>query len=96
MFWLAETRDVLFLANRKRREMFGGQNDVNWLRERPDMIDDGSFIMIKATGELIWLREQNGNYMLDVWVPPPDKPMEMHGTAMSILLPGSHDPGDES
>ena len=72
MFWLAETRDVLFLANRKRREMFGAQNDVNWLRERRDVIDDGSFIMIKATGESIWLREQNGNYMLDVWVPPPN------------------------
>ena len=33
--------------------------------------EDGSYIMNKATGELNWLREQNGNYMLDVWVPPP-------------------------
>ena len=33
--------------------------------------EDGSYIMNKVTGELNWLREQNGNYMLDVWIPPP-------------------------
>ena len=32
---------------------------------------DYSFIMNKATGEINWLREEQGNYMLDVWVPPP-------------------------
>ena len=33
--------------------------------------EDGSYILNKATGELNWLREEGGNYMLDVWVPPP-------------------------
>ena len=33
--------------------------------------EDGSYILNKATGELNWLREESGNYMLDVWVPPP-------------------------
>ena len=33
--------------------------------------EEGSYIMNKVTGELNWLREQNGNYMLDVWIPPP-------------------------
>ena len=33
--------------------------------------EDVSYIVNKATGELNWLREQNGTYMLDVWVPPP-------------------------
>ena len=33
--------------------------------------DDGSYIQNKATGELNWLREENGNYILDVWVIPP-------------------------
>ena len=33
--------------------------------------EEGSYIMNKATGELNWLREQNGNYMLDVWIRPP-------------------------
>jgi len=33
--------------------------------------DDGSFIMNKTTGEVNWLREEDGNYVLDAWVPPP-------------------------
>ena len=32
--------------------------------------DDGSFILNKVTGELNQLREENGNYMMDCWVPP--------------------------
>jgi len=32
--------------------------------------EDGSYIMNKATGELNVLREENGNYMLDCWIPP--------------------------
>jgi len=32
--------------------------------------DEGSFILNKLTGELNMLREENGNYMLDVYVPP--------------------------
>ena len=35
--------------------------------------DDGSFILNKSTGETNWLREEDGNYLLDVWVPPPDQ-----------------------
>ena len=31
----------------------------------------GSFIMNKATGEVNMLREEDGNFILDVWVPPP-------------------------
>ena len=32
--------------------------------------DDGSYIVHKATGEVNWLREERGNYMLDTWVMP--------------------------
>ena len=32
--------------------------------------EDGSFIYNKTTGELNQLREESGNYMFDVWVPP--------------------------
>ena len=31
---------------------------------------NGSYIANKHTGEINWLREDNGNYMLDVWIPP--------------------------
>ena len=35
-----------------------------------DVFDDtGSFILNKATGEINALREECGNYMLDLWVP---------------------------
>ena len=34
--------------------------------------DEGSYIMNKATGEVNILREEEGNFMLDVWVPPPE------------------------
>ena len=32
--------------------------------------DEGSYIQNKNTGEINWLREEEGNYMLDVWVVP--------------------------
>ena len=32
--------------------------------------DDGSYIENKLTGEINWLREENGNYMLDVYILP--------------------------
>ena len=32
---------------------------------------EGFSIVNKQTGELNWLRKDNGNFMLDVWVPPP-------------------------
>ena len=32
--------------------------------------EEGSYMFNKATGELNYLREDAGNYMLDVWVPP--------------------------
>jgi hypothetical protein len=44
--------------------------------------EDGSFIYSKATGELNALREEDGNYMLDVYVPPE--------SAMSNASIGSH------
>ena len=30
--------------------------------------EDGSFIENKMTGEINWLREDNGNYIMDLWV----------------------------
>ena len=35
--------------------------------------NEGSFIMNKQTGEINALREEQGNYMLDVYVPPADE-----------------------
>ena len=32
--------------------------------------DEGSYILNKVSGELNWLREENGNYLMDVWVMP--------------------------
>ena len=32
---------------------------------------DGSYIVNRTTGEVNWLREESGNYMLDVWIVPP-------------------------
>ena len=32
--------------------------------------EEGSYIANKETGEINVLREENGNYMLDCWVPP--------------------------
>jgi hypothetical protein len=32
--------------------------------------EDGSFMYNKTTGEINYFREEAGNYMLDVWVPP--------------------------
>ena len=32
--------------------------------------EDGSFILNKMTGEINQLREESGNYMFDVWIPP--------------------------
>lgn len=37
--------------------------------------DDGSFIANKSTGEMNWLREEDGNYILDAWVPSPGQGM---------------------
>ncbi len=35
--------------------------------------EEGSYIVNKQTGEVNWLREENGNYLLDVWIPPNDE-----------------------
>ncbi len=32
--------------------------------------DEGSFIVNEETGEMNWLREDQGNYVLDMWIPP--------------------------
>ena len=34
--------------------------------------EEGSYIENKVTGEVNMLREEDGNFMLDVWVPPPE------------------------
>ena len=43
----------------------------------PEIIDGvqsmGSFIMNLKTGEIDKMREEDGNYVMDVWVPPPDR-----------------------
>ena len=31
---------------------------------------DGSYVLNKTTKEVNWLREENGNFMLDMWVMP--------------------------
>ena len=33
--------------------------------------EEGSYIVNKTTGSVTQLREEDGNYMLDVYVPPP-------------------------
>ena len=40
--------------------------------------DEGSLIRDKTTGDINWLREDNGNYMLDVWILPPDAMEQMN------------------
>ena len=34
---------------------------------------DGSYIVNKTTGEVNWLREDIGNFTMDVWIPPPSQ-----------------------
>ena len=46
---------------------------------------DGSYIENKITGEVNMLREDNGNYMLDMWVVSP-RPTEW-GPMMRSELP---------
>ena len=41
--------------------------------------EDGSYVANKRTGEINWLREENGNYMLDTWVMPVDEYAAMTG-----------------
>ena len=36
----------------------------------PVFDEEGSYILNKSTGEVNWLRAENGNYLLDVWIPP--------------------------
>ena len=38
---------------------------------------DSSYILHKKTGEVNMLREEEGNYMMDVWVPPPETAAKM-------------------
>jgi len=36
--------------------------------------DEGSYVLNKTTGEINWLREDNGNYVMDLWVMPHKNP----------------------
>ena len=36
--------------------------------------DEGSYVLNKLTGEINWMREDNGNYVMDLWVMPNGKP----------------------
>ena len=38
---------------------------------------EGCFIENKSSGEINWLREENGNFMMDMWIMPMDKMNEM-------------------
>ena len=40
--------------------------------------DDASYVYNKHSGEVNMLREENGNYMLDCWVPPSSSPFGGH------------------
>ena len=31
---------------------------------------DGSYVRNKRTGEINWMREENGNFIMDLWVMP--------------------------
>ena len=39
--------------------------------------EEMSYVYNKRTGELNMLREEDGNYMMDVWVPPPETARKM-------------------
>ena len=41
--------------------------------------EDGSYIEDKATGERMWLQEQNGMYMLKLWIPRESTPFPRQG-----------------
>ena len=41
--------------------------------------EDGSYIEDKATGEKMWLQEQNGMHMLKLWTPKESKPFTRQG-----------------
>ena len=41
--------------------------------------DDGSYIVNKTTGEVNLLREEEGNYMLDMWIMPSTPESTFHG-----------------
>ena len=47
---------------------FGKKDERDWLV----VVFDGanSFIQNKATGEINWLREENWNYLMDLWIMP--------------------------
>ena len=34
--------------------------------------EEGSYVLNKLTGEVNWMREENGNYIMDLWVAPGD------------------------
>ena len=50
-------------------KLLGSVRKICAARHRVVFDDEGSYIQNKDTGEINWLREENGNYMLDVWVP---------------------------
>ena len=41
--------------------------------------EEGSYIVHKQTGEVNALREEDGNYMLDMWVMPSGQSPTFHG-----------------
>ena len=40
--------------------------------------EDGSFIFNKMTGAINQLREESGNYMFGVWIPPQSTTRSFH------------------
>ena len=39
--------------------------------------EEGCYVENKITGEINLMREEEGNFMLDVWVPPPEVALEI-------------------
>ena len=53
-------------------------------RPRGGVDEDGSFIFNKMTGEINQFREESGNYMFDVWIPPESTTTSLFSQAVTI------------
>ena len=55
-----------------RRQRSSPQRSLEASCDHRVVFEEGaSYILNLATGEVNWLREDSGNYMLDVWIAPP-------------------------
>ena len=63
---------LTFLTPHRALNVSIQKNDMVKCKHTVVFDDEGSFIRDKTTGDINWLREDNGNYMLDVWILPPE------------------------